>query len=101
MTHPAMREEEGHGGQIIRVDPVRDLVVVMAADPNSASAKLSPGLEGLIDVVAAAVRTPWREAGQTSRKGGAFPRPWRRRTDPGGLARKHEKRPGRGIAVGP
>jgi len=51
-------QAEGHGGQVIRVDPARDLVVVMTADPNSASAKLSPGLEGLIDVVAAAVRTP-------------------------------------------
>jgi CubicO group peptidase (beta-lactamase class C family) len=46
---------EGHGGQIIHVAKSLDLVVVMTADPYSASAVLSPGMYGLIDRVVAAV----------------------------------------------
>lgn len=46
---------EGHGGQIIHVVRSSDLVVVMTADPYSASAVLSPGMYGLIDRVVAAV----------------------------------------------
>ena len=46
---------EGHGGQIIHVARSLDLVIVMTADPYSASAVLSPGLYGLIDRIVAAV----------------------------------------------
>jgi len=46
---------EGHGGQVIHVVPDIDLVVVMTADPYSASAVLSPGMYGLIDRVVGAV----------------------------------------------
>jgi CubicO group peptidase (beta-lactamase class C family) len=47
---------EGHGGQVIHVVQADDLVVVLTADPYSDTAALSPGLYGLIDRVAAAVR---------------------------------------------
>jgi CubicO group peptidase (beta-lactamase class C family) len=47
----------GHGGQYIYVVPGHDLVIVMTADPYSAEAKLSPGMDALIrDIVSTVVR---------------------------------------------
>jgi CubicO group peptidase (beta-lactamase class C family) len=47
---------EGHGGQIIQVDPEHDLVVVITADPYSDLDVLGAGLSPLADRVMDAVR---------------------------------------------
>jgi CubicO group peptidase (beta-lactamase class C family) len=49
-------QAHGHGGQVIRVVPHKDVVVIMTADPYSDEGALSPDLQSLIDRVVAASR---------------------------------------------
>lgn len=48
----------GHGGQFIYIHPRLELVVVLTADPYAADAKLSPGMDSLIEGVLRAVVGP-------------------------------------------